>query len=148
MFRTCRTSNFCTVAWQLARFNWHDASRGPSIGDSWASCVLQSFWLLTCTACHRIALRKVCEAVTNMIYCMSLIRDVVALLRCRPICRPSVFKDAHTLAGRAAFTRRLLTTRSVILHRRRRADRSFATCWRYSNSFSLKLYTAQHCIVP
>ena len=33
LFRTCRTSNFCTVAWQLARFqqfNWHDASRGPS----------------------------------------------------------------------------------------------------------------------
>ena len=59
-------------------------------------CALQSFWLLTCTACHRIALRKVCEAVTNMIYCMSLIRDVVVLLRCRPICRPSVFKDAQS----------------------------------------------------
>jgi len=30
LFRTCRTSSFCTVAWQLADFNWHDASRGPS----------------------------------------------------------------------------------------------------------------------
>ena len=30
LFRTCRTSSFCTVAWQLANFNWHDASRGPS----------------------------------------------------------------------------------------------------------------------
>jgi len=30
LFRNCRTSSFCTVAWQLANFNWHDASRGPS----------------------------------------------------------------------------------------------------------------------
>jgi len=35
-FRTCRTSSFCTVAWQLARFQltWRIA---PSLGDSWAS---------------------------------------------------------------------------------------------------------------
>jgi len=31
LFRTCRTSSFCTVAWQLANFKWHDASRGPSV---------------------------------------------------------------------------------------------------------------------
>ena len=30
LVRTCRISSFCTVAWQLARFNWYDASRGPS----------------------------------------------------------------------------------------------------------------------
>jgi len=30
LFRTCRTSSFCTVAWQLANFNRHDALRGPS----------------------------------------------------------------------------------------------------------------------
>ena len=29
LVRTCRISSFCTVAWQLASFNWHDASRGP-----------------------------------------------------------------------------------------------------------------------
>jgi len=28
--RTCRISSFCTIAWQLARFHWHDASCGPS----------------------------------------------------------------------------------------------------------------------
>ena len=30
LVKTCRISSFCTVARQLARFNWHDASRGPS----------------------------------------------------------------------------------------------------------------------
>ena len=37
LFRTFRTSSFCTVAWQLARFQltWCIAR---SIGDSWASC--------------------------------------------------------------------------------------------------------------
>ena len=39
LFRTCHTSNFCTVAWQLARFQltWRIAQ---SLGDSWASCCL------------------------------------------------------------------------------------------------------------
>jgi len=38
LFRTCRTSSFCTVPWQLARFQltrhiaWF-------LGDSWASCI-------------------------------------------------------------------------------------------------------------
>ena len=30
LFRTCRTTSFCTVAWQWQDFNWHDASCGPS----------------------------------------------------------------------------------------------------------------------
>ena len=36
-FRTCRTSSFCTVAWQIARFQltWRIAL---SLGNSWASC--------------------------------------------------------------------------------------------------------------
>ena len=40
-FRTCRTSSFCTVAWQLATFQltWRIAQ---SLGDSWAS-----FYLVT-----------------------------------------------------------------------------------------------------
>ena len=38
-FRTCRTSSFCTVAWQLARFQLTPRiARSP--GDSWASCYL------------------------------------------------------------------------------------------------------------
>jgi len=38
LFRTCRTSSFCTVAWQLARFQltWRIAQ---SLGDSGASCL-------------------------------------------------------------------------------------------------------------
>ena len=38
LFRTCRTSSFCTVAWQLARFQL-TLRIARSLGDSWASCV-------------------------------------------------------------------------------------------------------------
>ena len=36
-FRTCRTSSFCTDAWQLARFQLRRRI-ARSLGDSWASC--------------------------------------------------------------------------------------------------------------
>ena len=36
-FRTCYTSTFCTVVWQLARFLL-TRSIAQSLGDSWASC--------------------------------------------------------------------------------------------------------------
>jgi len=38
LFRTCRTSSFCTVAWQLARFQLTQRI-ARSLGDSWASCL-------------------------------------------------------------------------------------------------------------
>ena len=37
LVRTCRISNFCTVAWQLARFKLTQRF-ARSLGDSWASC--------------------------------------------------------------------------------------------------------------
>ena len=37
LFRTCRKSSFCTVAWQLARFRL-TRQIARSLGDSWASC--------------------------------------------------------------------------------------------------------------
>jgi len=37
LFSTCRTSSFCTVAWQLARFQL-TRRIARSLGDSWASC--------------------------------------------------------------------------------------------------------------
>ena len=37
LFRTCRTSSFCTVAWQLARFELTRRIT-RSLGNSWASC--------------------------------------------------------------------------------------------------------------
>ena len=37
--RTCRISSFCTVAWQLARFQL-TRRIARSLGDSWASCQL------------------------------------------------------------------------------------------------------------
>jgi len=39
LFRTCRTSSFCTVAWQLAKFQLtRHIAQSLSLGDSWASC--------------------------------------------------------------------------------------------------------------
>jgi len=38
LFRTCRTSSFCTVAWQLARFQL-TRRIARSLVDSWASCL-------------------------------------------------------------------------------------------------------------
>ena len=38
LFRTCRTSSFCTVVWQLARFQL-TRRIARSLGDSWASCL-------------------------------------------------------------------------------------------------------------
>jgi len=40
-FRTCCTSSFCTVAWQLAKFQLTRRIT-RSIGDSWASCLFGS----------------------------------------------------------------------------------------------------------
>ena len=37
LVRTCRISSFCTVAWQLARFQLTRRIARP-LGDSWASC--------------------------------------------------------------------------------------------------------------
>jgi len=37
LVRTCRLSSFCTVAWQLARFQL-TLRVARSLGDSWASC--------------------------------------------------------------------------------------------------------------
>jgi len=38
LVRTCHLSSFCTVAWQLARFQL-TRRIARSLGDSWASCV-------------------------------------------------------------------------------------------------------------
>jgi len=46
LFRTCRTSSFCTVVWQLARFQL-TRRIAPSLRDSWASCtVTLPYWHL------------------------------------------------------------------------------------------------------
>jgi len=43
LFRTCRTDSFCTVAWQLARFQL-TRRIARSLGDSWVSCWYQRFF--------------------------------------------------------------------------------------------------------
>jgi len=44
LFLTCRTSSFCTVAWQLARFQL-TRRIARSLGDSWASCFPWAQWV-------------------------------------------------------------------------------------------------------
>jgi len=57
LFRTCRKSIFCTVAWQLARFQL-TRRIARSLGDSWASCCIcadllaNSQWRLPCKNSH------------------------------------------------------------------------------------------------
>ena len=43
LFRTYRTSSFCTVVWQLARFQLTQRI-ALSLGDSWASCLNRLPW--------------------------------------------------------------------------------------------------------
>ena len=69
LFRTCRTSSFCTVAWQLARFQL-TRRIARSLSDSWlswASCycyhvtALSSFYLpnnTTLCTCTSIQFRR------------------------------------------------------------------------------------------
>ena len=49
LVRTCRICSFCTVAWQLARFQL-TRRIARSLGDSWASCIIRcscrSFFVL------------------------------------------------------------------------------------------------------
>jgi len=56
LVRTCRISSFCTVAWQLARFQLtRRISR--SLGDSWATCVLWYDWSYIWYLLHYILCR-------------------------------------------------------------------------------------------
>jgi len=50
LFTTCRTSSFCSAAWQLARFQ-QTRCIARSLGDSWASCLEQWYGAEKCTTC-------------------------------------------------------------------------------------------------
>ena len=69
LVRTCRISSFCTVALELANFNWHDASRGPSaIAELLVMNRKLSCMQLTCRpVCQPAAVGKVniCNTVTQ-----------------------------------------------------------------------------------
>ena len=62
LFRTCRTSSFCTVAWQLARFQL-TRRIDRSLGDSWASCIKSRMGKLTVKPCRSVPLSRVCHVV-------------------------------------------------------------------------------------
>ena len=58
LVRTCRISSFCTVAWQLARFQL-TRRIARSLGDSWASCfIFDCGWpvLSLCWLCNFLLL--------------------------------------------------------------------------------------------
>jgi len=43
LVRTCRISSFCTIAWQLARFQL-TRRIARSLGDSWAFFLVRTYW--------------------------------------------------------------------------------------------------------
>jgi len=60
LFRTCRTSSFCTVVWQLARFQL-TRRIAWSLCDSWVSCCIVQDEKLSSskiTLCRRSLLKK------------------------------------------------------------------------------------------
>jgi len=67
LFRTCRTSSFCTVAWQLARFQL-TGRIARSLGDSWASCFFNSWsplWFI-CNGWYLILYFCRCITISNI----------------------------------------------------------------------------------
>ena len=52
LFRTCRTSSFCSVAWQLARFQL-TRRIARSLGDSGAFCIPRDIVFGVTLFCHR-----------------------------------------------------------------------------------------------
>ena len=67
LVRTCRTSSFCTVAWQLARFQL-TRRIARSLGDSWASCIKFSYKIVQHSlfffCCRLGGICIICESVT------------------------------------------------------------------------------------
>ena len=63
LVRTCRISSFCTVAWQLARFQL-TRRIARSLGDSWASCLQAG-----CPSCHPTNGVKALKAHITCITC-------------------------------------------------------------------------------
>jgi len=53
LVRTCRTSSYCTVAWQLARFQL-TRRIARYLGDSWASCILYVCWCIWIAAATKV----------------------------------------------------------------------------------------------
>jgi len=71
LFRSCRTSSFCTVAWQLARFQL-TRRIARSLGDSWASCWFE----------HRVSCFVVKHPTTLEIWSHILLSFIIDLYTC------------------------------------------------------------------
>ena len=80
LFTTCRTSSFCTVAWQLARFQ-PTRRIARSVGDSWASC-----W--TALGCRGVDTRpsSPCSSSCMDEAVMSDDRDINSVTAARRLC--------------------------------------------------------------
>jgi len=80
---TCRTSSFCTVAWQLARFQL-TRRIARSVGDSWASCLH-----MLCCASDSILFWRRCDKLCTSLFVDNVIFFIVgpaaSLMRCAPV---------------------------------------------------------------
>ena len=68
LVRTCRISSFCTVAWQLARFQL-TRRIARSLGDSWASCFCWDMgWMLAQHDDRSMAkqTRRICQTIVTL----------------------------------------------------------------------------------
>ena len=75
LFRSCRTSSFCTVAWQLARFQL-TRRIARSLGDSWASC-----WFEHRVSCFVVKHPTTLEICPHILLSFSLIFIPVSACR-------------------------------------------------------------------
>ena len=95
LFRTCRTSSFCTIAWQLARFQL-TRRMARSLGDNWASCStllilhpclfrifflpLSVLYLLFPNCCSNLPIPPPCFLVSAWSFCHSTCPELIPSL--------------------------------------------------------------------
>ena len=77
LVRTCRISSFCTVAWQLARFQLTRRIT-RSLGDSWASWLLSCHLILVCTVMKWVML-LCCRSLRQL--CVQRTSDILTVHR-------------------------------------------------------------------
>ena len=153
LFRTCRTSSFCTVAWQLARFQL-TRRIARSVGDSWASCYIQiqclrCYWMAVCCKQINTALSwLVGRSVTALVRRSGAVRVVGLFRRVQP------YRPAGVVCRRAADRHRARrqegTQDAVRLHRRRRR-RPRPRVWtlpHHGNNHPLLTYTQTQLTAP
>jgi len=94
LVRTCHTSSFCTVAWQLARFQL-TRRIARSLGDSWASCTsCRSSFTKNCSQCWSASLLLILNGLYTR---QPVVLPVASCIRSFTVLRPFTFSLLQTL---------------------------------------------------